>query len=203
MHMYVYKLQCDRIDKKLGFKESIVIVDAGHFYVILRHQLFKFLWSDPRRREKLRGGNAGELEYSFLFEPAKAVDPIGICSVTGCHWNHWNPSRPCRYPHKSQESCTLRWAKCEHFVVGKHDDFWRYQLHQSRPSSKVNVWMVPMEVGFYFPWRIRRDLHSWYTAPSQVLLLVGKAQVGGWNCSQIITEIPFKNETFQFGNPLF
>ena len=42
-------------------------------YVILRHQLFKFLSSDPRRREKLRGGNAGELEYSFLFEPAKAV----------------------------------------------------------------------------------------------------------------------------------
>lgn len=52
---------------------TFVTVHAGHLYVILRHQLFKFLSSDPRRREKLRGGNAGELEYSFLFEPAKAV----------------------------------------------------------------------------------------------------------------------------------
>ena len=55
--------------------------------------------------------------------------------------------------------------------------FGRYQLHQWRPSSKVNVWMVPMEVGFYFPGRKGRDLHCWYAAMSQVLLLVGKAQV--------------------------
>ena len=74
--------------------------------MILRYQLFKFLSSDPRRREKLRGGNAGELEYSFLFEPAKAVgffqswpDVISILPVlAGIHPSprrvaHWGGNR--------------------------------------------------------------------------------------------------------------
>ena len=113
---------------------TFVTVHAGHLYVNLRHQLFKFLSSDPRRREKLRGGNAGELEYSFLFEPAKAVgffrvDRMSFQSFLSLQVSTQVPGelltevgQMCKSRVESRH--VFDWL--EYFLAGKARPFWKF-----------------------------------------------------------------------------
>lgn len=156
---------------------TFVTVHAGHLYVISRHQLFDALSFFHRIRGGVKSYVVAMLVSWSIPSSLSQPRPLDVFRVDRMSFQSFlslqvSTQVPGELLTEVGQMCKSRVESChvfdwlEYFLAGKagkHDvfgSFARYQLHQWRPSSKVNVWMVPMEVSFYFPGRKGRDLHS-------------------------------------------